>query len=282
METIIATTDLSPNARAGLRFAIRLARKRNASLIILHVHYVLRASFWSDNEYGRYVAQSAGIIARDLSSFVKSVYRTMKLQPEAYELAVHHHIDTVEGILEYAERRKAAYICTSTRGAGRIRRLFGTVTGKLVAGSAIPVLCIPSTYRLAPVDEVLYASDLKGYEDELQRVVAFAKPIGAAVVMLHLAHSYEFLPDEELAVQSIERKAGYKVELRCVPRNTSASVLEDLTAQVKTMKPSLLALFTNQNRDFLERILLSSTTQAYACYAKVPLLSFRKRQAARA
>jgi len=278
MEKIIATTDLSQNSRAGMRFAIKLAQSGNAAILFLHIHHVLRASMWSDQEYARYVQANKDSLMEELSSFVKGVYRSMKMAPLNYELAVHHNFDTVDGILEYAEKEKATYLCISTRGAGGLRKIFGTHTGKLIIKSKIPVLSVPSAYRMSPIRHVLYASDMTDYEAELTKVVAFAKPLKATVDMLHLSYPYEFIVDKELMEQTLAQKTGYKISLRYQSRDTIASLLQDLEKAINKTRPSVLVMFTNQQRDFFERLFMSSKAQEYALGAKIPLLSFNKMQ----
>ena len=189
MECIIATTDFSQNAKAGLRFAIQMAGMRHAKLIFLHVHYVLRASFWSDKTYEGYVQKSHDVLAKDLASFVKSVYHDMKLPAVGYEVSVQHHIDAAEEIIAYASKRQATYICTSRHGAGGLQRIFGSTVSKLVRTSPIPLISVPKKYRAKNITSVLYASDMTDYVNELRKVVAFCRPLKATINMFALVTS---------------------------------------------------------------------------------------------
>lgn len=277
MEHIIATTDLSPNSRAGMRFAIQLAQQRNASLTFLHIYQVLRASFWSDQQYGHYIAAARQAVMEELSRFVREVYRSMKVKQGDYEVVAHHHLDTVDGILDYTTDHRADYICISTHGAGPIRRLLGSITGSLITRSAIPVLTIPSRYRVKPVTSVLYASDLSDYEQELARVVGFARPLKAPVALLHFSRPFELIIGKEELAQKLRQQTGYDVRFHSKDRNIGLSLLEEIGQAVKTVRPSVLVLFTNQERSLFERIFLSSKAAAFASRPLVPLLSFHKR-----
>jgi nucleotide-binding universal stress UspA family protein len=183
----------------------------------------------------------------------------------------------VDGILEYAEKERVSYICISTRGAGTLKKIYGTNTGNLIANANIPVLCIPNNYKIKPVTHVLYASDMTDYENELGKVVAFAQPLNATVEMLHLAYPYEFILDKELMEQTLEKKTNYKVSLHYEKRDIDLSLMDEIKKAIDKSKPSVLAMFTNQHRTFLDRILLSSETKEYSFHAKVPLLSFNKK-----
>jgi len=277
MEKILVTTDLSANSKAGIRFAAQLAHLRNAELVVLHVHYVLRASLWTEQEYAGYIRHTRENIMEELIPFVKKIYRYMKIPAGNYHLAVHHHMDTVAGIMEYAAANGCAYIVTSTRGAGTFTKILGTHTSALIEKSAIPVLCIPSSYRVKPITHVLYASDIADYENELKKVISFARPMNTAVEMLHLNYTYELLPDKELMEQTLEKKLGYKVSVWYRKRATESTMEDDLEAAVAMFKPSLLILFTQQGRSFFEKLFLPGNARTYSFHAKVPLLTFKRK-----
>lgn len=276
METIIATTDLSANSRAGMQYAIHLARQRNAALVFLHVHYVLRASGWSDETYNGYVRQTEAELQSEFSDFVTAAYQTAGLEPGHMQLKLINHYDTVETITAFAEHSKASYICISTRGAGRLRKLFGTNTGKLIGKSSVPVISVPSNYSFKPVETLLYASDMTDYEAELKKVVAFAKPLQTKVELLHINYPWELVVDKELAEASLERKLDYPIHLHYQGRNIEQALLEQISDAMKATNPDLLVMFTNQERSLFERLFLSSKAEEYSFGAKVPLLCFRK------
>lgn len=276
MEKIVVTTDFSANSKTGIRYAINLARARHAELIILHVFTVLRASSWSDQKYEQYVQYNRDILMKDLKSFIRTIFRSMDITFNDYQLVLHHDFDIVDGIMEYAKENSCTYICISTRGAGPVKKLFGTNTGKLLMQSNIPVLCIPSSCRMKTIKDILYLTDMTDYERELSNVVAFAAPLKSTVSMLHFAHSYEFLPDKEIMEQTLKKKVDYDIYVQNRKRSTENSLLEDVNTAIKTLKPSLLVMFTHQDKSFFERLLLSSNAKAYSFYGKIPLLSFKK------
>lgn len=277
MEKIVVATDFSANSKSGIRFAIQLAQLRNAELIFLHVYQVLRASFWSDQQYQHNIDHHRQVLMKEFPAFINSVYKSMSITPPRKPLlVVHHKLDTVEGIIEYAGKVQASFICISTRGAGMVRKLFGTTASRLIRTSHIPVLCIPSSYRLKPVSHVLYASDMDNYESELKMVAGFAKPLKASIEMLHLFHPYEFLLDERQFKKNLAKKTGYPVELHYKPRDIEQSLIQEIRDAIRKSKPSVVVMFTHQNRSLLERLLLPGSANEYSFQAAVPLLSFPK------
>jgi nucleotide-binding universal stress UspA family protein len=277
MNTIIAATDMSANSRPALRYALQLAATINAKLHIVNVYNVLRASMWTDAQYEFYRTKTQQVLTNELEAFVKSVRPDCNHVPINYETALYHHLDTVKGIIEYARQQQAKYICVGTHGAGMIAKLMGTITEKLIRQSEIPVIALPAAYRQRKITTVLYASDMSDYEEELEQVVEFARPLGATVSLLHLYYAFEFKPDKELMEQSLKQKFRYKINVHYWPRNPKLNLTEDIRHHLKSLNPSVLAMFTNQEQDFLERLIAGSSTQHYSLISKVPLLSFAKR-----
>ncbi len=276
MQQILVTTDLSDNSKAGIYFAIRYARQTGAGLIFIHIYQVLRATTWSEDQYQHFIERNRESMSEDLSAFIASTYRSLGEPLINYQTVVHHNLDTVAGIIQSARDYQCDYICISTRGAGMLKKLFGTNTGKLIINSGIPVLCIPSSWQPAPVTRILYASDMKNHEEELRHIVAFAQPLEAKVDMLHLYLHPELMAGKEEAAQQITEAAGYNVTLHYEQRNIDRSIVAEMDAAILKYKPDLLAMFTNQDRTFFERVFLSSNTEAYSFRTQIPLLTFNK------
>jgi len=276
MNRILVTTDLSANSKAGIRFAINLATQKKVELIFVYIHRVLRASTWSDAKYEYYVNEDRENVMKELTSFVAGVYKAMGVKPGKYKCDVYHQFGMVEAVIEYAKQNACDYICIATRGAGTVKKLFGTNTAALIKKSEVPVICVPKTYRVKPVTKVLYASDMSNYEDELTKVVAFAKPLKAAIELLHLSFPYDMMAPKELAEKDLKKKLKYDVSVHYQSRDLDHSLMTDLEAAVKKAKPSLVAMFTLQERSFFDRIFLGSAAEEFTFSSSVPLLIFKK------
>lgn len=213
---------------------------------------------------------------RKLTAFVAALFNTTEAPGVPYQMVLHSNIDVVDGIMEYADSHQCSYICISTRGAGRFKKLLGTHTSKLISHSTVPVLAVPSFYHLLELKHILYATDMTDYESELERVVAFAQPIGAIVDVIHIAYANEFQSDKQIINDFVKKKIHYPVNIIERERNIIHTLVEDIDAAVKACKPSLLALFTHQSRPLLDKILLPSNAKTYSFYSKVPLLTFSK------
>jgi hypothetical protein len=54
MEKILVTTDQSTNSKSAIRFGIKLAKQREAELIILHIYHLLKPFKWSKQAFEEY------------------------------------------------------------------------------------------------------------------------------------------------------------------------------------------------------------------------------------
>ncbi len=276
MNRILVTTDLSTNSRAGLRFAINLAAQKKMELVFLFVHQVLRASTWSDAKYESFVSEDKENVMKELTSFVSATYKQMKITPGKYKCDVHHQFGVVDGVINYAQEAECDYICIATRGAGTLKKIFGTNTASLIKNSPMPVICVPITYRVKHVTKLLYASDMADYEKEVPQVLAFAKPLKATVELLHLSFPYEMMADRQVAQKDLKKKFKYDIDIHYEARDLDNSLMTDLEHAVKKAKPSVVAMFTKQDRSLFERIFMGSAAAQFSFSSNVPLLVFRK------
>jgi hypothetical protein len=169
------------------------------------------------------------------------------------------------------------YICMSTSGAGRMRRIFGTHTGNLITHSEVPVLAVPSAYRTRPVKRLLYAGDMVDYEYEMKKVVAFTKPINAAVHLLHLTEGGEITTDESTTEKVFQQQFGYPVRVHFRPMDPLLSFQKNLDRQVSSIRPGIVVLFTDQHRSLLDYFISPSKAERVAFALRTPLLVFPKK-----
>jgi nucleotide-binding universal stress UspA family protein len=278
MEKILVTTDQSGNSKAAIRFAIKLAKQRKAELIIIHVYHLLKPFNWTEHAFEKHGDSFRENTISELTSFIATIYHEIHEPIINHQLVMVSNTDVVDGVMEYASRHNCSYICIATRGAGVLTKIFGTHTAKLITHSAVPVICIPSTYHLKEIKHVLYASDLTDYERELVKVVAFARPLHTSVEMMHISYPFEFAFDKELMEATLRKKADYEVTIVKRQRDITNALLEDIDEAIKVSKPSVLILFTHQSRSMFEKLFYPSIAEEYSFYGKIPLLTFNKNE----
>src|SRR5690606_23092306 len=106
------------------------------------------------------------------------------------------------------------------------------------------VLVVPQNYRVGNIHRIMYATDFKNYEEEMKKVVAFAKPLKAQIEILHISWPTEIPFDHKTIEQSFKKKFKYNVKLHMVKTDATLSIIEHLEKQTRLRKPSLLVMFT--------------------------------------
>ena len=276
MDKILVTTDFSSNSKAGLRFAIQLALQHKYELTFFHSYSIMKPSSWNDITFEAYEKIESDKIQKKLNQFVESVYKSMGTVFKSKKCIIKSSVFTDSNIREYAQEDKFNFICISTRGAGTLKKIFGTNTSNLINHSTVPILAIPHNYRPSKITSILYSSDLVNLEMELKNVVAFAKPIKAKVELLHYTSPLETIPDSKLIEIIVKKLSKYDIKLNIKNTDFAETLIFNIETAIKKAKPSMMIMFTEQNRSLFQRIFLSSKSAEYSFNAKVPLLVFNK------
>jgi hypothetical protein len=122
----------------------------------------------------------------------------------------------------------------------------------------------------------LWASDFFNMEDEIGQVSEFAQSIGASLGIFHHLGAQDFNVDPTLIKQLIKTKTDYPVELHLQETDLVKPLVEHIKKAVVEISPSLLIMFTDQNKTMLENILFPSTTKSFVYESPVPLVIFKK------
>jgi nucleotide-binding universal stress UspA family protein len=278
MNKIMVTTDFSVNSKAGIRFALQLAKQTKSKLIFFHSQELPKPTRWSLEKYNTYAAVELKKTHARLRQFIDKISHQTGLKAREAQFVVAEGYEVDEAVIDFAKHTKANYICMSTRGAGALKKLIGTTASAILTTSPIPVIVVPKTYRVSPISHILYSSDFNNLHGEINRVAGFAKPMKARVSVYH----YDFLLPlkevkiklEKMAAKHVSKSVKFYFQRLQVENSLNYHLQKD----IKKARPNLVVLFTKQNRGWYERIFLSSKSAALSFDTKTPLLVFRKRE----
>jgi nucleotide-binding universal stress UspA family protein len=276
MKKVLVTTDLSKNAKAGLRFAIQLATQRPVALTIFYSYHLMKPTSWSNTAFASYKKSEAAKNQKKLDHYVNSIYKNKGLVPKNIKCVVKEAIMADSAIREYALNNNFDYICISKRGAGYLKKILGTTTSSLVNFSTVPVIVVPNNYRTKSIKNLLYFSDLDDLDKELKKVLAFANPLGAKVTLLHFNFSSKLSYKKSTLEEIVNKYPKSSIDLRFIDCDITDTLISKINESAALLRPSLLIMFTKQNRSFVEKIFYGSKSESYAFTAKIPLLVFNK------
>lgn len=276
MQKILVTTDFSDKSKAGLLFAIQLASQNKFDLTFFYAYHILIPTAWNFSRVEEYEKAEVKIIQDKLNMFVEKIYKGLNLPKSNKNCVVKSSLFPQTCIMEYAAENKFNFICMSTRGAGKFQRIFGTNTSNLINQSPIPVVAVPYNYKPTKITSILYASDLVNLEKELKNVVAFAKPLKSKVELLHFTSPLKTIIDSKIIQIAVKKLSKYDIKLNIKNPDFVETMVDNIETAIKKTKPSLMIMFTEQNRSLFQKIFLSSKSAEYSFNAKVPLLVFNK------
>jgi nucleotide-binding universal stress UspA family protein len=272
MQKILVTTDYSTNSKAGIRFAIQFASQSPSEIIFYHVHEGVADNIWNPKKKN----PDHDLRLEKLQKFISSIYTSSNLPLVKFRFEVEVGFDTNNMILDYAKKIKADYICISTRGGSGLKKLLGTTTSTLIEKSTTPVLVVPKTYRIKPIKEIWYSSDLANLKNELVKVQKFASPFKANIHVYY----YDFMIEvdeimtklNKIAAKFVSKGTFFHFKKMKIDYTISQHLQNDMTKH----KPSLVVLFTKQNRNWIDRLFYRNNTKEVTFDTKTPLLILKK------
>ncbi|MES2766912.1 MAG: universal stress protein [Bacteroidota bacterium] len=276
MKKILVTTDFSAKSKAGLYFAIQLASQHDFDLTFFYSHFAMTPTSWGIEQAESFKKAEAQKHQTKLELFVEKIYKDMNIEPVQKKCVITSSVFPDSNIREYAAENNFDFICISTRGAGNLERILGTNTANLINQSEVPVIAVPYRYKRTKIESILYASDLANFEKELQKVTAFAKPLQAAVELLHFTSPLETAVHPDVLEATKKKLAEYNITTNFKTTDFAQTLVANIEAAIRKTKPSMMIMFTEQNRTLFQKIFLSSKSAEYSFNPKVPLLVFNK------
>jgi nucleotide-binding universal stress UspA family protein len=272
MKTILVPTDFSNNANNALKYANDFAKAIKNKIVLLHSYLPL---------VGKYNMIS-GIVAEDIAIQKKSSEKKLEKVSSKYVKVPSSHLvkigDPIDEIIDAAQKSKSQLIIMGTHGASGLKRiLFGSNTSDVISKSNIPVLAIPQRYRFKKINTIVYATDLNNTINELKHIIPIAKQLNATIEVLNLNYSYNLNEDKKQVVEKKIKALSYKkIKLIEQKATLEQTMIEQIKKYLIKSKPQLLVMFP-EDKDWFDKIFISSKTEELANQIKLPLLSIRKK-----
>ena len=276
MQKILVTTDFSEHSNAGIYFAIQLASQNNAAIHFFHVFHTPANSAWDVLKKDAADLEHTEWAQTKLRQYVTDIYHELDITAPGFDCVTKVSVYPEATIREYAAENNFDFICISTRGAGGINKIFGTTTGNLINHSDTPVIAVPFSYKPSEIVRVLYSSDLEHVENELETVLTFTQPIGATLELLHFVTPSTKHLNTEHVQQAIRKFPRHTIETNIPDADLTKPIIQNIELAIQKNKPSMIVMFTQQNRSLFQRVFLSSKSEEYSFKVTIPLLVYQK------
>lgn len=276
MKTILVPTDFSKLSKVAVSYAIGLAKKMDAKIILLCVTNAT-ASTDSLTSMKKLEESMEKTARRDADQLMGEVSAEVGKVGISYRSVSGFPLENV--INEFAETNKVDLIVMGTKGATGLKKvLIGSNATAVINNSSVPVIVVPDKARFKSIKTLVYATDVQNFLTEIKTVGKFANLFGASIQVLHvMPEGSPKMKDENDATmisrEKLVRMARYpKIHLNVVRNNSIPRAVDGF---VNDQKADLLAMFTHR-LDFFEKLTGKSVTRQLAFHSSVPLLTFNK------
>ncbi len=271
---IVLLTDFSPLSKVAMQYALKMAAPLEANFTILNIVRVdgipkanLRAK-QIEKSVASISQEEGDNLVKELRSQVKGNYELVFKPVKARTVS--------EMVRRYVNKNPTNMVVMGLQGASAMKKArLGGTTVSVIDECKVPVLAIPELARYQNLKHIVYASDLKHIQKELDIIVEFAKIFGSAVHMIHVAPVMDKKVDA--AIQTVEviiQKMNYdKLDFKLILED---DVTRAIAGYIKETKADLLTTFTHK-LSLEEKIFGRSVTRRVAYQAITPLLAVKRK-----
>lgn len=271
MKKIIVSTDFSENSDAACHYAIELAKKTNADIILLHVFEV------------PVVYSDVNVVTSELDYSI--IHDTAEKRLKNYYKKVAHlagkiNIDLLiqEGlassrISEVALENKADLIIMGTTGMSALERFFGgSNTTRIIGNSPCMVLAIPGNATFTGWSKIVFATDLSEENmDHAKLLVPLAEKFNSEIIFLNI--KTDLIDSRKRRPRDIESLLRKHIDYPKISGYTlgDTNITDGIDYFLKHHEADCLVIYTH-HRNLLQGIFSRSITKSISFHTTVPLL----------
>ncbi len=284
---ILVPVDFTKHAENAATYALQIAAKLKADIMLLNVYfdpsqsaYAPLESFAYSVDFDKITKETEKEVEHNLKALTN---RLIDKQKKEKILGVTVKYDFVKGstteeVLTYADEYNAGLLVMGTRGKEiEGLRSFGSVTAKIIEKAKIPVLAVPKGYdaqHFTLPKKILYATDFRKADFwALSKLSTFVKPFGAKIYCVHV--DLQIDKQQEELMHQIRTFVTDTLQIY----NLECGLLETIDIQIgledfiQERKMNVLAM-TTHTRSLFNTIFKPSMTRKFLFMTDIPLLVF--------
>lgn len=271
---IVLLTDFSPLSLVAIRFALKMAGPLNAEFTILNVVRIEGPS--KANLKLKHIEKMLVVAAEEEgASLIKKLHAEIKGDYKLKFKVVRGHTVTRE-VIAFTNKNPTNMIVMGSRGASALKKArMGGTTVSVIDDAEVPVLAIPEFAHYKNLQKIVYASDLKNVQKELELLTEFAAIYGSHIHMIHVVPALD--KKTEIARQAVDEliaKMKYsKVDFRVIIDENVPAAIDQF---IKVTNADLLTTFTH-HLNLFEKLFARSVTRTLAYLGSIPLLALKRK-----
>lgn len=271
---IVLLTDFSPLSKVAMYYALKMAAPLEANFTILNI--VRIDGIPKANLRTKQIEKSVALISQEEGDHLVAELRSQVKGNYTLEFKPVKARTVSEMVRKYVSKHPTNMVVMGLQGASAMKKArLGGTTVSVIDECPVPVMAIPELAKYQNLKHIVYASDLKNIQKELDIIIEFAKIFGSAVHMIHVAPVMD--KKVEAAIQSVEvaiQKMNYdKLDFKLI---LEEDITMAIAGYIKESKADLLTTFTHK-LSLEEKIFGRSVTRRVAYQAITPLLAVKRK-----
>lgn len=277
MKTILVPTDFSKNANNALKYAVSLAKKAKAKIILLHAYHAVYFSSDVPIEYFSEQLFSIELAAKKQLEALAAKVTKSGLKCEI----INKQGLPVDSIIGCIKDKRADLLVMGTQGASGLKEvLVGSNTASVIGKATCPVITVPAKASFDGMKKIGYATNYRSSDlTALKQLVALAKVFKSRIKLIHIADGEYTLTHEKEYMEEFTEKIKSKTNYNHISTRLleSSDVEKKLEQYLKKESVNLFVVST-KHRNLIERFFGKSITKKLAYHSKVPLMVFHHKK----
>lgn len=271
---LVLLTDFSPLSKVAMQYAIKMAAPLHAHFTVLNIvriDGVPKANLKSrqiEKSISQISQEEGNKLVQELRNQIKGEY-TIEFKPVRARTVA-------EMVRKYVAKHPTNMVVMGLQGASALKKArLGGTTVSVIDECTVPVLAIPEFASYRNLQHIVYASDLKNIQKELEVIVEFAKIYGSTVHMIHVAPVMDKKVEASVnQVNETINKIQYdKLDFKLI---LEEDITQAIDQYIKKTKADLLTTFTHK-LSLEEKIFGKSVTRRLAYQGTIPLLAVKRK-----
>jgi nucleotide-binding universal stress UspA family protein len=271
---IVLLTDFSPLSKVAMQYALKMAAPLEANFTILNI--VRIDGIPKANLRTKQIEKSVALVSQEEGDNLVAELRGQVKGNYGLEFKPVKARTVSEMVRKYVAKHPTNLVVMGLQGASAMKKArLGGTTVSVIDECPVPVMAIPELATYQNLEHIVYASDLKNIQKELDIIVEFAKIFGSAVHMIHVAPVMDKKVDSTIqTVEAVIQKMNYaKLDFKLILED---DVTMAIAGYIKETKADLLTTFTHK-LSLEEKIFGRSVTRKVAYQAITPLLAVKRK-----
>jgi nucleotide-binding universal stress UspA family protein len=271
---ILILTDFSNLAQVAMKYGARMSHTIETEFTIANVVRVdgIPKSNMRLKSIEKSVLEAAN---HEGQLLVKEMLKEARVGSRVEFKAIKGHTVS-DAIQRYVKKTPTDLVVMGSQGASSLKkfRLGGTAVS-VIEMCPVPVLMVPKWAGFKNFGTVVYASDLKNVQKELDTIVPFAKLFNTTIHMVHVVPNIDKKVETLRAeTEKVIQKVNYpKLDFKIIIDEKVPQAIDDF---IKSSKADMLTTFTHE-LTLYEKLFGLSVTRTLAYQANIPLLAFKRR-----